>query len=142
MSRRLRTTLPLVQEQRTPEVVPYKEIAARDSQLKDRQKRNFDRHHRTKELQKLKAGEEVWIPDRKCTGIITNEVRPRSHIVETAEGPFRRNRRHLVRLPDAERTNQTVVPEQTGQSEQSTPNTPAPRETRSQTGRMPRPPDR
>ena len=138
MSRRLRTTLPLVQEQRIPEAVPYEGISARDSQLKGRQKRNFDRHHRTKELPKLEAGEDVWIPDRKCTGIVTNEVMPQSHIVETAEGPFRRNPRHLVRLPDGGETNQTEVPEQTEQPELATPpTTPTPQKTRSRTGRMP-----
>lgn len=58
MSRNLRTTLPVVREQRVPEVVDLSIQRERDARAKDRQKRNYDDRHAVKELPSLEpAGE-------------------------------------------------------------------------------------
>ena len=41
----------------------------------------------------------MWIPDQETSGIIVDETTPQSHVVETSDGSYRRNRKHLVRLP-------------------------------------------
>ena len=50
MSRNLRTTLPMVWEQRTPRVVNFSELEEKDHLIKERQRQNYDQHHRAKEL--------------------------------------------------------------------------------------------
>ena len=134
MSRQLRTTLPVGREQRSPKVVDAADLEKMDYHLKERQRQNYDQRHRTKELPSLEPGDTVWIPDRESSGTVVSETSPRSHIVETSDGSFRRNRRHLVRLPSTEAG---------GESERTvSPDTQSARVTRSQTGRTLRPPER
>ena len=142
MSRNLRTTLPMVREQRIPKVVDFKEVKERDRCLKERQRQNYNQRHRTKDLPPLESGDTVWVPDRDSSGTVVSETVPRSHIVETSDGLFRRNRRHLVRLP--------TIPTQESEEEEpeetepivTPPVTQNTRVTRSQTGRAPGPPER
>ena len=134
MSRTLRTTLPVVREKRVPEVVDYQSLQARDENLKEHQKRNYDIRHRTKELPPVRAGDTVWITDRQTTGKVVEQTAPRSHTVETPHGRFRRNRQHLVRLSNPE-----MEPEPDNPPEPVVINS---RETRSRNGRVPQPPDR
>lgn len=80
----------------------------RDEHLKGRQKRNFDKTHRAKEDNTLKAGDRVWIKinneDKGKEGIIKYEAEERdSYWVETDKRLVRRTRRHLRSLPQ-ERT--------------------------------------
>ncbi len=42
MSRRLRTTLPVLKEQRKPEVPEFSAVASRNERAKEKQKDNFD----------------------------------------------------------------------------------------------------
>ena len=99
MSRNLRTTLPMVREQRAPRVVNLSDLEEKDRHIKERQRQNYDARHRAKELPSLEPGDTVWIPDQETSGIIVDETTPQSHVVETSDGSYRRNRKHLVRLP-------------------------------------------
>ena len=65
-------------------------------------------------------------------------AKPRLHVVETSNGSYRQNRKHLVRLSVQEADGKEI--EQTDQNE--TPSTSNSRETRSKTGHIVRPPDR
>ena len=107
MSRTLRTTLSGTREQRIPKLVEISSLKEKDEQVKEHQKRNYDQHHRTRDLPPLESGETVWIPDRESEGTVREEVSPRSHIVETADGSYRRNRRQLVRLPSSDIVQET-----------------------------------
>ena len=108
MSRNLHTTLPVTREQRRPEVVRLSELEEKEEHTKDRQKRNFDRHHRARDLPQVHPGDVVWIPDRRASGTVIEETSPRSHIVSTADGAqYRRNRQHFVQLPETETTQET-----------------------------------
>ena len=100
MSRRLRTTLPMARQQRVPKVVNVPEFREKEKQGKERQCTDFNRHRGARELSPLQPGDEVWIPDRQSNGQVVEEANPRSVIVATPEGTFRRNQRHLNRLPE------------------------------------------
>ena len=138
MSRNLRTTLPMVQEQRTPRVVNFSELEEKDHHIKERQRRSHDQRHRAKELPLLEPGDAVWILDQDTSGIVVDETAPRSHVVETSDGSYHRNRKHLVRLPVQE----TDWEGNELNKQNETPSPANSRETRSKTGRMARPPDR
>ena len=45
-------------------------------------------------------GDSVWIIDEKAEGIVNKEIAERSYQIETPKGTVRRNRKHLVALPD------------------------------------------
>ena len=80
----------------------------------------------------------MWILDQDTSGIVVDETVPRSHVVKTSDGSYRRNCKHLVRL-----SVQEMDGEETGLNEQGeTPSAANSRETRSKIGRMARPPDR
>ena len=109
MSRKLRTTVPLLPELRKPVVVDPSLLAEKDAKLKARQKRNFDERHGTRELSPLQQGNTVWIPDRHSSAMVTEETAPRSYIVDTGDETFKRNRRHLLNSP------QNNIPDQPDQ---------------------------
>ena len=102
MSRNLRTTLPATREQRRPKVVPQFELEERDEHLKSRQKRNFDARHRATTLPQLETGDTVWVPDRNSSGTVVGETSPRSIIVTAGDATYRRNRQHLIGLPESQ----------------------------------------
>ena len=95
MNCKLCITVPMLPELRKPE-----KVAQKDANLKARQKRNFDERHSTRELSQLHAGDNVWVLSRQSSAIVTytEESTPRSYTVDTGNGTFRRNRRHLLTL--------------------------------------------
>ena len=113
MSRKIRTTLPVISEQRKPKVVEETVLRDRDRKNKERQKRNFDKHHGVRELPELESGETVWIKDRKSEGQVEEPVAPHSYEVTSTGATLRRNRKDLIRMPKARDTTQTVTPEPT-----------------------------
>ena len=52
----------------------------------------------------LKTGNFVWVTDKKSEGTIVRETDPRSYRVQTSHGSYRRNRRHLVLIPQSQNT--------------------------------------
>jgi transposase InsO family protein len=102
MGRLLRSTVPTTRAQREPRVPDLTSVRARDQQSKARQKRNHDAHHGARELPPLKPGDQVWIPQRQREGEVEDEVAPHSYNVDTGGDTVRRNRRALIRLPNAE----------------------------------------
>ena len=97
MSRKLRTTVPMT--------VSQSRVAARDKQLKQRQKVNDDAHHGVRELPVLTPGESVWLTDRDESGEVIEEIATWSYTVETPGGQFRRNRQYLNRSSPSSETN-------------------------------------
>ena len=59
MCRRLRTTLPLAQEQRVPKLPDPTVLSNKNDQVKWRQKKNFDADHGVKVLPTLHLGDTV-----------------------------------------------------------------------------------
>ena len=63
MNCKLRTTVPMFPELRKPTVTDPSLVPEKDSNLKARQKRNFDKQHGTRELSQLHGGDNVWVSD-------------------------------------------------------------------------------
>ena len=98
MSRKLRTTVPIIEQERVPKVPEQAVVKEMESQVKGLQKINFDHRHRAVELPELNPGDKVWITDRKIEGNVVKRVAPRSYIINTTIGEYRRNRRFLTLL--------------------------------------------
>jgi len=96
MSRKLRTTVPIIEQERVPKVPEKSVVKEMESQAKGLQKNNFDHRHRAVELPELNPGDKVWIADRKIEGNVVKRVAPRSYIINTTIGEYRRNRRFLT----------------------------------------------
>ena len=101
--------------------------------MRARQKNNFDQHHRAKTLEPLLPGETVWLPDHSSSGKVVEQTAPRSFVVQTSEGVYRRNRRDIISMPVSD-------PEDSGEAG-SQPATDS-NTTRTRSGRMSKPPDR
>lgn len=102
MGRRLKTRLPVLPQQLKPKWPNLKRHFKEDVSRKQKEKLSFDRRHATKVLEPLHAGDQVWITDTKTQGTVSSPAEtPRSYVVQTPSGEtIRRNRRHLVSMPD------------------------------------------
>ena len=140
MSRKLRTTVPLLPELRKPVTVDPSLVAEKDAKLKARQKRNFDERHGTREVSPLHHGDTVWIPDRQSSATVTEETAPRSYTVDTGDGTFRRNRRHLLTSPRNKNDSDKYTTDTPNSISEPHPSND--QETRTRCGRVSRPPQR
>ena len=125
---KLKSTVPLMTEQRLPRVPDHSKVCSKDKKLKGRQKRNFDTHRAAKERPPLKTGDSVWIRDRASEGVIADEVNPRSFEIESPNGNYRRNCSDLIQLPGDDNqlqrnTNQADSEQFNGSTEEPAQNT-------------------
>ena len=88
-------------------------LAAREEELREKHKRNFDRRHRARDLSPALPGDMVWVLDRRETGTVGNQVSPRSYRVKTPCGSFRRNKRDITPLLEVNDTKRTPGGDQT-----------------------------
>ena len=102
MGRKIRTTLPVLPKILNPQLPNKFQLQAKEKAIKDRQRRNFNSRHRTKDLQPLEKGEKVWIRDNEEQAVVTDALPNRSYLVETPHGAYRRNRRDLIDVPNNE----------------------------------------
>ena len=98
MGRTLRSTIPQLQTHFVPQLPNQTELTEKEQKAKQHQKKNFDRRHKSRNLKPLKEGETVWMSDRKESGTVIRKVAPRSYLVQTTEGEYRRNRKCLIPL--------------------------------------------
>ena len=101
MSRRTKSILPMTEEQLQPKVLKPVDVQKQLSFYKEQQKRNYDVG--SKSLPVLKPGDVVRIQDQKGSpkALVVNETEhPRSYIVQSRSGQFRRNRRHLCKVEE------------------------------------------
>ena len=79
MSRRLRSTFPISLKQRMPEKPDMAMVRNRDEEIKEKQKRNFDRRHRSTELPPLSPAWRFSMATQPGKeGVVGEEVAPRS----------------------------------------------------------------
>ena len=110
MGRRLRSTVPQTTEMLKPESHDPQVVHA---SLVDRQMKQKQYHDKSaKDLGPLKEGETVrvqtekkWKPAR----VIEKLVEPRSYRIETEDGEYRRNRKHLLKTGEPALTAETYV---------------------------------
>ena len=100
MARSLRTKVPVAPQTLQFSPPEGDHLRKREQGYRDRMKLNFDKHHAAKALPPLEEGEEVWIPDRKESGTVSNQgPHSRSYIINTPEGgQYRRNRSMVNKL--------------------------------------------
>lgn len=95
MGRRLKTNIPIIPN--LLEVHNNRKVVAIENKLKDRSEYNYNKRHNVKTLSKLEKGDSVWVVDLKIYGTIIKQLsQPRSYLIKTDRGVFRRNRWHLV----------------------------------------------
>lgn len=99
-SRKMKTLLPLLPS-RLEEVINTNVTFQQDEERrKEKQKSNYNNRHKTKELGELSEGSSVWVTDIKKYGRVKCKAKePRSYIIETEDGVYRRNRWYLIEAP-------------------------------------------
>ena len=108
--RRMATTLPMMTSQLMPNRPNHDMVRQRDESAKEKQAFYFDRCHGVKEMSKLQPGDTVRLkaPGEKQWGKPSVVVKPyegneaRSYVVDTGNGEYRRNRRHIQIIPKCE----------------------------------------
>ena len=104
MSRKLQTLLPIAPKQFKPKLPNFRSLRENEKESKIKQKRNYDRRHRARLLTKDKTNDKVWIKYQKKSGT-------RSYIIQTDSGGIRKNRRHLVKIPESVTDNNKITSE-------------------------------
>ena len=100
MGRKLRTTIPIETNQLKPQLPKTRQLKKKERQIRNRQKQNFDHHHKARSLSPLREGDRFWLPDGAPGQISQQSTFPRSYDVQTETGAIlRRNRRHLIQQP-------------------------------------------
>lgn len=100
MNRKLRSTLPILPSKLEETLNTKSDFLQKENYLKNRSERNYNKRHNAKNMDSLNIGDSVWIVDvRKYGKIIEICEEPRSYIVETDFGQYRRNRWHLILAP-------------------------------------------
>ena len=102
MGRRLRSNIPLLQDQLTPKWKFLDEFQSENRIFKERQKSDYDRQHGVRTRLPIPDDSDVWITNgsQPTTGTVISPARePRSYIVDTPTGQVRRNRQHLNIIP-------------------------------------------
>lgn len=96
MNRKLRTRIPALPHQNENYQQSVKKFKEADARVKMKQKLYFDKRHRTREQTPVTQGQTVWVKTPKTSPAkVVDTVTPRSVLVETDSGLFRRNRNHL-----------------------------------------------
>ena len=98
MGRKIRTDVPQVNNSFVPNWRHLENFRTLDKKYKPAQKTNYDQRHRVRTLPILPADQPVWVDTRgqQTSGQVSRTAgTPRSYIVETPSGEFRRNRAHL-----------------------------------------------
>lgn len=95
--RKLRSTLPSIARVLKPVWPDINVVKEKFYMLKNRQCRNFNSGHKSKDLPVLQSGDRVWVPDQKKFAVVVkSSSEPRSYIIQTDIGTLRRNRAQLL----------------------------------------------
>ena len=109
MGREIRSNIPQVKEKLTPQWPFLENFRYCNQEFKRKQKRDYDRRHRVRQLPDIPDDTTVWVTTdgRQSTGqVITPANAPRSYIVETPSGQLCRNRHHLNVVPPSNDTDE------------------------------------
>jgi len=102
--RKMRTNLPMMPDQLRPQTPDISNLKGKHHEAKMRQKKNYDEHRGARSLSVLHPGdtvraktedEETWGGPAK----VIRKVGTRSYLIDTGNGKYVRNRRHLLAVP-------------------------------------------
>ena len=113
MGRKLRTTVPISPVNLAPKLPNHDELISFERKERKKQKIYFDkRHGAVHDKPDLQVGQKVFVRDIGIEGIIIEKhSSPRSFIVRTQRGSeVRRNKFHLIPLPDHDQQNSSLKP--------------------------------
>lgn len=109
MGRRLRTPVPQLPSLLIPSLPNEAKVRERKRERRIKDTSVFNKRHRVRDLPPLSPGQMVCISDTKSEGtVISPHSTPRSYIVESPSGVIRRNRQHLLPLPEIPPKSQIV----------------------------------
>ena len=104
LARQVRTTLPVLPCNLKPHWPKPAEVKHNDDHAKDLMAKHYNRRHGVHELPPLTPGEHVRIRADKQWGPIGTvqyeAEEPRSYVIQTDEGVYRRNRQQLLTVPE------------------------------------------
>lgn len=80
MGKKIRITVPILPSHLEPNWPYLEQFREKDSVLKSKQKKNFERRHSVKSLPDLLPGDPVWLPSKKVEGTVIDKAgTPRSY---------------------------------------------------------------
>lgn len=95
--RRIKTTLPVAPSQLVPQIPDKNKLEAFEMSKRQYLKDNYDKSHRTKSLEEIPPGTQVFIKDMNTHGVVDRLLEePRSYLVSSPRGNLRRNRKHII----------------------------------------------
>ena len=100
MGRKLRTRVPCHPDDLLPKSVDRTAVKKAEADYRRRVTRDYNKRHRVVPGDEFKVGDRVWIPDCKSQGVVEKldtDTQPRSLVIRTGRGTFRRNRRMVRR---------------------------------------------
>ena len=112
MGRKLRSTVPTFPENLLPRWPDMDELQKNENMQRMQQQQHFNVKHRAKLLPPLSTGAEVKIANYDQTGVVQEKTNsPRQYVIQTPTSTLRRNRVHLVPLPDSNQSESSQVSE-------------------------------
>ena len=100
MGRKIRTKLPVIPSELSPTWDYIPKVKKIEQSNKQKQETYYNIRHRVRD-KPLQTGDNVWIKDQKVEGKISGRAEtPRSFYVNTPNGQYRRNSRHLTPIKD------------------------------------------
>jgi transposase InsO family protein len=99
LARKIKTFVPLLPS-KLNKIIDTSSVKVTQKKGKEKQERNYNKRHRVKDLSELGENDSVWVTDLRQYGKIVKKTdEPRSYIVKTDSGTYRRNRWHLISAP-------------------------------------------
>lgn len=87
MGRKIRTSVPVIQSQLDQGWTDRDSLRRTEQNYKRKQKENYDRRHRARNMPLLQEGDHVWVKDILERGtVVSHTGMPRSYIVDTPRG--------------------------------------------------------
>ena len=106
MGRKIRTLVPQVDNLLIPEWTYMEMFKKNNQQFKQKQQRDYNKRHCTKELKPLPENTDIWITsgDKPVQRrILSSGETPHSYVVDNPTGQVWRNRSHLNLIPESPR---------------------------------------
>ena len=118
MGRRMKTTVPTLPELLKPNWPDYESATVNDEASKRVYQQDYHRHHGVRQLPPLQPGDAVRLKrddERRWVAhgtVLARDEAPRSFIVKTSDGGvYRRNRKHLPKVPPVPPCTPTETPD-------------------------------
>lgn len=97
--RKVRNLVPMLPSELN-KIVDTHSLLERESRAKDKSANQFNARHRSRNLSTLSVGDYVWVTDlRVYAKVIEILEEPRSYLIESDTGVYRRNRWNLIPAP-------------------------------------------